>query len=53
MKNDLNIFNAINVGSIFAGISLANVEMILSLIVLISALTYNIIKIRNLYKKKD
>ena len=53
MKHDLNIFNAINVGSIFAGITLANVEMILSLIVLITALIYNIIKIRNVYKNKD
>tara|TARA_R110000782_G_scaffold94606_1_gene178346 strand:- start:150 stop:323 length:174 start_codon:yes stop_codon:yes gene_type:complete len=52
MKNDLNIFNAINVGSIFAGITLANVEMILSVVVLVTALIYNIIKIKNIYKTK-
>ena len=50
---DLTQFNLINVSALFGGITLANVEMILGIIVLISALVYNIIKINKELNKKN
>jgi hypothetical protein len=38
-------FNLINIGALTAGMFLTNVETTLSILVLISALIYNIIKI--------
>ena len=46
-------FNGINLAAIFSGITLAGIEMTLSLIVLITALIYNILKIRNVYKDRS
>ena len=50
---DLTQFNLINASALFGGITLANVEMILGIIVLISALVYNIIKINKELNKKN
>ena len=43
--NDLTQFNFINISAILSGITLANLEMTLGIVVLISALIYNILKI--------
>lgn len=45
--NDLTQFNFINISAILSGITLANLEMTLGIIVLISALVYNILKINS------
>lgn len=45
-------FNGINLAAIFSGISLANIEMTLSLVVLVTALIYNLIKINRELKNK-
>jgi hypothetical protein len=50
---DLTQFNLINASALFGGITLANVEMILGIIVLISALVYNIVKINKELNKKN
>jgi hypothetical protein len=50
---DLTQFNLINASALFGGITLANVEMVLGIIVLISALVYNIIKINKELNKKN
>ena len=50
---DLTQFNLINASALFGGITLANVEMVLGIIVLISALVYNIVKINKELNKKN
>ena len=50
---DLTQFNLINASALFGGITLANIEMILGIIVLISALVYNIVKINKELRGKN